>query len=218
MAGYIIYSLDGEKFQQFVEQADDATLATFADIFSQTMDEYYDEFEKDDPLRDWPVDPGELAPKLKQRLTSPDWYEGFSNTGKAVWESSLQNLCMDDTKLLGFDCESDGVYWDVIDLIRAHHGIKPNAVTDLEISHFGMRPYRYTPDSSLQEDFYSWHPNHSMHEAADVARILEQVKAAKSAVMNSDDENAKEEYEEELVPALEKVAASKRVLFIGVDT
>lgn len=36
--------------------------------------------------------------------------------------------------------------------------------------------------------------------------------------MSSDDDNAKQEFEDELVPALDKLVQGNRVLFVSVDT
>jgi hypothetical protein len=125
---------------------------------------------------------------------------------------------MDESNQMGFRVDSDGVYWHVIELIQSHHRIKPDVITDKIVSQFGSRPFGYVPVPGKNPDFYSWYPNHSMHTPDEVRRLLEEIQAAESAVMNSKDENAKREYEEELIPAVSQIVKDGRMLFISVDT
>ena len=92
---------------------------------------------------------------------------------------------------LGFQVESDGVYWDVIEVAFQHHRLRPNRITNDGLSHFGTRPYRYHADPKTTPSFDDWHANHSMHTPEEVQQIL---------------------------PAPEKVARSGRMLYISVDT
>ncbi len=86
MAGYIIYSLDWDCFDQFVKQPAETQLLAFADLFSQAVENDYDEFEEGDPVKNWPVEPEALSPQLKAILSQNDWYRGLSDTGKSILE------------------------------------------------------------------------------------------------------------------------------------
>ena len=219
MAGYIIYSLDWNRFEQFVKQPTDQQLLAFADLFSQAVEADFDELDEEDPVKNWPVEPEELAPHLKAVLSQDNWYGGFSDAGKQVFERTLQNFCMEGEHEMGFDVESDGVYWDVIELICAHHGVRAETITDKAISHFGNRPFRYVPERGREtRDFWQWNPMHSMQTPEEVRQLLAEIREAEQTVLDSGREDAIRDYEDELVPAVTNVAEKNRVLFIGVDT
>ncbi len=77
MAGYCVYSLDWDKFQNFVNNPSRKQLLKFAEIISDGLDGG-DEFEEDDPVHDWPSDPEELCDLVKERLSRSDWYVDLS--------------------------------------------------------------------------------------------------------------------------------------------
>jgi hypothetical protein len=147
MAGYIIYSLDWDKVQKFVERPTPGQLAAFASRLRDGLEEY--EFEEGDPLRSWPTKPKALAPIAAQRLALPDWYGDLSATGKAVWESAVFGACMEDEDLdLGFRADNDGIYWDVMELAWKQLGVVPGQISDVVVSAFGYRPFRYHPETT----------------------------------------------------------------------
>ncbi|MBI3464403.1 MAG: hypothetical protein HY000_15305, partial [Planctomycetes bacterium] len=78
MAGYIIYSLDWDKFRRFVEQPTKQQLLAFADLLSDEFDRHRREFNKGDPVSKWPSDRESLAKIAAQRLALPDWYGDLS--------------------------------------------------------------------------------------------------------------------------------------------
>lgn len=218
MAGYFIYSLDGKKFQKFVARPAREQLLLLAERVSDTMDEYDNQLDDGSVMADWPSDPEALVPILQERLASDDWYAGFSDTEKDVFEISLRGFWQAEENGLGFRVDSDGVYWDVIEMIANHHGVRPNESSEKAISRFGKAPYRYHRPPGKTRGANAWFPYQSMHMPDEVRQLLEEVKAAEDTVMQGDDQNAREEYEEQLLPALEQVAAEGRVLLIVVDT
>jgi hypothetical protein len=146
MAGYIIYSLDWGKFQGFVERPTPGQLAAFASLLCDGLEEY--EFDEGDPLRAWPTKAKALAPIAAGRLALPDWYGDLSATGKAVWEGAIFGACMEGGGIdLGFRADNDGVYWDVMELAWKQLGVVPGQISDVALSAFGCRPYRYHPET-----------------------------------------------------------------------
>ena len=74
MAGYIIYSLDWGKFQQFVERPTPDQLATFASRLCDGLEEY--EFDEGDPMRTWPTKAKALAScEVEGEQTGEPWKE-----------------------------------------------------------------------------------------------------------------------------------------------
>lgn len=144
MAGYIIYSLDWGKFQQFVEHPTRGQLAAFASLLCDGFEEYDGEFDEGDPVLAWPTDAKMLAPVAARRLALPDWYDDLSATGKSLWEGAVVNASMNCDEIdLGFRMDNEGVYWDVIQLAWKHLGVVPGQISDVALSAFGKRPFRY---------------------------------------------------------------------------
>jgi hypothetical protein len=46
---------------------------------------------------------------------------------------------------VGFRVDSDGVYWDVIEMAWKKLGVVPKVISNVAMSAFGTRPYRYHP-------------------------------------------------------------------------
>jgi len=142
MAGYMIYSLDWGKFQQFVNSPTPGQLAVFAGRLCDGLEEY--EFEEGDPVRAWPTKAKALVPIAAKRLAMADWYGDLSSTGKALWEGTIFGACMDGEGIdLGFRADNDGTYWDVMELAWKQLGVVPGQISDVALSAFGYCPYRY---------------------------------------------------------------------------
>ena len=223
MAGYGLCSLDADKFLKFVANPTNEQLLQLAEIASEHIDEFDDEdYEEDSQvLTQWPVDPEELVPILRERLAGDDWYAGLADHEKDAFEYIIGSFLMEEGHGVGYEPEREldaFVYWDVIRIIRKFHDIPSDKVTDKIISRFGMTPYRGMPDQSKVLGLETWAPMHSLHLPEDVKKLREEVLAAEEAVMNSDDENAKQEYEDVLVPMLDRLVASGRILLVEVDT
>jgi hypothetical protein len=290
MAGYIIYSLDWGKFQKFVERPTPGQLAAFATRLCDGLDEY--EFAEGDPLRAWPTNAKKLAPIAAKRLLLPDWYGDLSPGGRAMWESAVIGVCMGCEEVdVGFRQDSDGVYFDVLELAWKQLGVVPGQISDVALSAFGYRPYRFhaptdptktrkeydkeqvetrkkikeaqefvdelledtkksktAPDPKKMMDevkegeagsimsmlkglfadveegggeateLGEWYPAHSMHTPEEVQKMLAELRSVESAVLKAKKKDVREDYEEELMPALTSVAEDGRMLFIQVDT
>lgn len=215
MAGYHIYSLSWARFRRFVDDPTPAQLRAFAELVSEGLDEADGDFEADDPLRDWPSDPAELAPIVRGRLGRPDWYGDLSYPGKVLWQHALYTFC-DEThaRELGFRVESDPVYWDVIDSARGHYGDFRRPDPGLALARFGERPFRYEPPAGTEGESFR---NHSMHPPQEVVRLRDELRAAEPTVRAAARPSVPAQFDI-LLPAVARVARGRRLLFIGVDT
>jgi hypothetical protein len=288
MAGYFIYSLDWGKFQQFVERPTPGQLAAFARFLGDGLQEY--EFDEADPMRAWPTKAKALAPIAAKRLALPDWYGDLSATGKAVWEGAIFGACMDCEEIdVGFRADNDGVYFDVIELAWKQLGVVPGQISDVALSAFGYRPYRYRPEpkpaktrkehekeeaerrqalteakgfidellndtkkvkaapdpNKMMEELKEgksdsimkalmgafddvqegggthleeWQPMHSIHAPDEVRNMLAELRSVESAIQKAKKKDVRQQYEEDLLPAITSVADEGRMLFIQVDT
>jgi hypothetical protein len=216
MAGYLIYSLDWPKFSALVERPTPAQLATLARRLGDEREELDGEFEEGDPILSWPQAAKALAPIVAERLARPDWYGDLSPAGKQLWETAFYVTCMRSKKLgVGFRVDSDGVYWDVINLITGRLGDRPETPGKSAMSRFGTVPFRYHPPGRRPS---GWTPMHSMHPPDEVRRMLAELRSVAPAVAAAEDPDVREQFTEELLPAVERVAADGRLLFIQVDT
>ena len=218
MAGFVIYSLDWPKFRQFVESPTPKQLKLLAGELAAELEELDGEFEEDDPILEWPTNAKSLAATVANRLALPDWYGDLSRVGKELWDTTFYGACMNCDDLdIGFRVDSDGVYWDVIETARAALGVAPNQVTSVAMSTFGTRPFRYHPPANRKTKFGDWSPMHSMHPPEEVQRMVQELESIKPAIDASDDE-VRRQYQEDLLPALTKIAKDGRMLFIQVST
>lgn len=252
MAGYIIYSLDWDKFRKFVERPTPGQLAALGNLLSEGLEAEKGEFDEDDPVVTWATDSGGLAQIAANRLAMPDWYGDLTTPGKNLWQGAIFEACMDcDDIDVGFRVDSDGVYWDVIELAWKQLGVVPGQISDVALSAFGTRPYRYHSPakkvksreqpgkdeadrrsslaaiSGMLRRFFEtfkkvlgsqWEPMHSMHAPDEVQKMLSELQSLKSAMHNAREEDVQQQYEEELLPAIDSVAADGRMLFIQMDT
>ena len=214
MAGFILYSLDWPQVKQFMESPDEVRLLKLAQLVSDEMDQVDGELDDGDPVASWPADPVELAPVLAQRIALPDWYGDLSDSGKSAWEWGFSAFCSDDD-VFAFEVESDGVYWNIHSEALKHHGLKDDVIGDMEITHFGTRPFRYRQQGKRSFDHY--YPYHSMHTPDEVKKLVEQFSAAESTILSSRYEEVQDDYEE-LMPVLHRLVEANRVLYVSVDT
>jgi hypothetical protein len=213
---YFLYSLDWTKFQKFLESPTAKQLAAFSDALADGYDDEYDEFDEDDPIHEWFKDKKATAAVIKSRLAMPDWYSDLSYMGKGLWEPAI--CTMAHSKEFGFKSHSNGIYWDVIEVARKHHKVPVNAINNLAISQFGTRPLRYVPNPKKRVSLSDWHPTHSMHTPNETVQMLNELEDAGTFITSSDRQGAREDYENELMPALDSIVKAKRMLYVSVDT
>lgn len=217
MAGYVIYSLDSHKFRELIERPTSIQLAILAQGLAGEREDMDGEFDEDDPILHWPVDAESLAPVVAERLARTDWYLDLSAQGRDLWETSFYVTCMNEVDLdIGFRAESDGVYWDVIGMIVKQLGDRPEFPGKSAMSRFGTVPFRYHPPAKRRSE--NWSPMHSMHTPEEVQRMLVELRSVALVIEAAKDPNVRQQFIEELLPAVERVAAEGRLLFIQVDT
>jgi hypothetical protein len=217
MAGYIIYSLDWDRFRAMVEHPTSAQIAILAQGLDGERENLDGEFDEGDPILYWPTDADALARVVAERLARADWYGDLSEQGRQLWESAFYVACMSEEALgLGFRVDSDGVYWDVINLIVERLGDRPETPGKSAMSRFGTVPFRYHPPARPRSSY--WTPMHSMHTPDEVQRMLAELRSVAPAAEAARDEDVRQQFAEELLPAVERVAADRRLLFIQVDT
>jgi hypothetical protein len=240
MAGYIIYSLDADKFQSFVNNPTHKQLLAFAGLISDGLDDNDGAFDDGDPVQDWPSEPEELCPLVKGRLARPDWYGDLSDVASDIWCNAVFSFCCQtQPKEVGFRVDNDGVYWDVIELAWKQLKVDQDQISpDVALSAFGKRPYRYHPSAEVAKsrpieandeddddegededdyDFEDWAPMHSMHSPEEVQKMLEELKAVGPAIGSSRNKQAIGDYDA-LIQVLEKLSRENRMLFVQVDT
>jgi hypothetical protein len=218
MAGYIIYSLDWLKFSAMIERPTPAQLTILAQGLVEERANLDGEFDEDDPVLGWPTDADSLAPVVAERLARADWYGDLSEQGSELWESAFYVTCMRAEDLgIGFRVDSDGVYWDVINLIVQRLGDQPETPGKSAMSRFGTVPFRCLTPPRQRHTSY-WTPMHSMHPPDEVQRMVAELRSVGPAIEAAKDRDVREQFTEELLPAVERVAADGRLLFIQVDT
>jgi hypothetical protein len=218
-AGYVIYSLDWNRFRDMVERPTPQQLKLLAKMLADEREGLEGEFDDDDPILEWPEDANSLIPIVTQRLALPDWYSDLSDVGKQLWEGAIFRACMDCEKLgLDFQVDSDGVYWDVIEIANQLLRAAPHPSGETALSAFGTRPFRYYPPTTRKGRSAEYDPMHSMHTPGEVHRMRIELRSIAEGMAAADDADAREEYTNELMPALERIADEGRMLFIQVDT
>ena len=219
MAGYVLYSLDWDRFQSLVNNPTRKQLLKFAELISDGLDEHDGKFEDGDPVHDWPSEPLELCDLVKDRLARPDWYGDLSDVGKDVWCNAIFNFCSSTKRdAVGCRVEHDGIYWDVLELARKLLKLSPNRFSpDVVLSAFGERAYRYHPLTEVAGDFFYWRPLHSMHTPGEVRTMLEELGSIGPAIENATDKRAVRDYDS-LISVLEKLDKQRRMLFVQADT
>lgn len=227
-AGYIIYSLDAGKFRAFIERPTNEQLTALGRLMQGGLEEWEGEFDDGDPVAEWPTDPKALAPIAAKRLAQSDWYGDLSQVAKTLWEGVIFGACMKHKPIdVGFRQDDEGIYWDVIKIARKHLGVPANTINDTALSTFGTRPFRFFPaPKAKKKGWFSfgsgsddeWTPMHSMHAPDEVQKMQAELKAAGPAIKAAKNDEAREQYEENLMPALETIVQDGRMLFVQVDT
>jgi hypothetical protein len=219
VAGYVLYSLDWDRFQGLVNNPTRKQLLKFSELISNGLHRHDREIQDGDPVHDWPSEPVELCDLVKDRLARLDWYGDLSNVGKDIWCSAVFSFCSSTGRdAVGFRVEHDGIYWDV--LVLAHKLLKlpPNRFSpDVALSAFGERAYRYHPPTDVAADFFAWRPTHSMHTPDEVRTMLAELRSIGLAIENTTDKQAVRGYDS-LISVLEKLDKQRRMLFVHVDT
>jgi hypothetical protein len=233
MAGYILYSLDWDKFQEFVNNPTDKQLLGVAKLITEGLGGDDDEFDEELPPRAWPNDRGKTRDLVKERLARPDWYGDLSEVDKSAWSSAISGFCSGPGgKTVGFRVDNNGIYWTALDLAWKQLNVPPDQIVPgVALSTFGRRPFRYfapaepqdrqaarldDDDDELVDDYGLW-TMHSMHTPDDVREMLGELRSVRPTIESARNKDALRDYES-LVSTLEKIEKEGRMLFVQVDT
>jgi hypothetical protein len=128
------------------------------------------------------------------------------------WKWTIPKVrCQYQIVLSEFNGHSNGIYWDVIEVSQKHHKAPVNTIKNLAISQFGARPLRYLPEPKTRADLSDWFP-------VETVQMLKELEDAGTSIASSDRQGARQDYENELMPALESIVKAKRMLYVSVDT
>jgi hypothetical protein len=220
MAGYSLSSVDWSKFQTMIMKPSQRQLTTLAQLALKARAIFRSYFAKNDPVLRWPEELKALTQIVAARLSQPDWYSDISDAGKSVWERTIHDACGHRSAGIGMRLEHDGFYWDAIDFLRGQFGIPVNGYDPKRaLSDFGTRPFRFPSEFfKKRRKFGDWCPHHSMHSPEEVQRLLKELQSLAVAVKNSRDAAVQEQYEDDLMPTIKRVAEEGTALLVWVDT
>ena len=222
MAGYFIYSVDWNAFHQLVTKPTDAHVEALAESLDDRYEraiEGMEEEEEDDTLaKSWSSEGENPQEAIRKHLSKSDWYSGLGDYTKRIWSSAIEDLLQDAMEdEFGFRVDSDGIYWDLIELATRKLGNKSDQCA---VARFGRCPYSCAAIEAHEPEewgFQWWDPYHSMHPPDEVKQLIEEFESLSETVQSSNNEHAIRDFEE-LMPALESIAKENRMLYIAVDT
>lgn len=209
MAGYYLYSLDPEVFSQLTTQPTDDQ-ARFA---AQSLLLVLDEFEADalDAAK-LTKDLDTLAPLVKKRLASADWYGDLTYHEAVAWDGMLRQFSNELGKQLnlGFECTSDweSIYWDCA------NAANDQGATMMAEPSFGNSGFRY-----FGKPTSDWNP-FPMYTFYDPQRVQELLAQLDSVApwFHSQGGETEEEFVDGLLIPVRNTATAKRVLWVQTDT
>lgn len=205
MAGYFIYTLDGDAFSKLTTSpTDEQAMALARNIHDRIG-----------TSKAWPKDINALAAAIKARLTQNDWYGDLSPEDAEVWDDVVFSLCGDTGKEvgIGFECSDyESIYWDCAEEAAG------NGAEMLQEPIFGSSGYRFA--GPLAHD-YGYHRIYSIFRADDVQRLLSQLQSVESHFADLPDDGdgcVREQFFEGLLPPVKYAAENNRCIFVQTDT
>ena len=236
MAGYFISAFDWDKFNELLSRPAAKLSEAAADFLKRHPDRR---------LSTFPKDKAKLPAALAEFFTSDDWYGGKPLEDCEAIDSLVDAVVNGRIKAGGLKAKSinDGVYFNLIDLIRGRLAIdqtrsKPRAggtyfkMTGTEnqgmpeFQAFGGRPFRhptydleaaanYNPYEEDEERYISMY---SIHSPEQVGELLRTAEAAAPLLEGLGDEEILEEYQQQLVAPLRKALKEKQAIYVTTDT
>lgn len=213
MAGYHIYSLDADVFQQLTTTPTIEQCLILAKPIVKDLGDLLEEYEgvtAADAAK-WPRKPAAMAESIQQRLSSQDWFADFTLGDVLIWNTILRQLDDKPGEKLGIDfqCENDGfLYWDAAK-IAAQHGAPMMAEPK-----FGNSRFRYfgrARDGGEEFSFYV---------PAQVQQLLQQLELAVPHFETLPEEEGgdRDQFFDGLLEPVRKIAAAGRVMWVQTDT
>lgn len=205
MAGYFIYSLDGNAFEQLTSNPTDEHATIIAGALAELVD----------GSEQFPEDITALATAIKSRLASADWYADLDEEDAEIWDDFVFMLTdeLGEQLNIGFECtDYESIYWDC-----AEECVK-QGVALLSEPTFGSSGFRFHGELSYD---YGYHRIYSIFEPATVRTLAEQLTAVKSHFENlPDDEegSVSEQFMNGLLTPILDAAERGRYIFVQTDT
>jgi hypothetical protein len=214
MAGYYIYSLDADAFEQLTASPTREQALVLADSILDGLEDALEEYGDDqaaDPSK-WPLDRKSLADRIQKRLASADWYADLTYGDAAIWDDMLHNLQDEPGEKLGIDfqCENDGfLYWDAA-AIAARHGAPMMAEPK-----FGNSGFRYSGKSKGDIDLM-----YSFYLPAQTQILLKQLEKAVPhfETLPDDEDGDRDQFFRGLLEPAKRIVEAGRVMWVQTDT
>ncbi|NNJ25093.1 hypothetical protein [Alienimonas chondri] len=214
MAGYFIYSLDGDAFTQLVTEPTDAQARALAE---HLLSEDY----RDDTAKvGWPTELAPLADLVKTRLAKADWYGDLTEGQADVWDNLVHSFAHEPGEACGLDFECtdyESIYWDCAEFAAA------NGAPLMEEKTFGCSGFRCPPEKRSQLERY-----YHLMTPAETRTLHEQLKAVEPhaaalpgfnpKAMDDDDESVATQFFLGLYNPVADIAARGRALYVQLDT
>ena len=205
MAGYFIYTLDANAFNQLASNPTDEQATIIANELAESVDGS-DQF---------PENPAALAAAIKTRLASADWYANLDEDDAEIWDEFVFSLCdeVGEQLKIGFECSDyESIYWDC-----AEECVK-QGVEMLKEPTFGSSGFRFHGELSHE---FGYHRIYSIFDPANVKKLAEQLTAVKphfDSLPGDEEGSVKEQFLAGLLAPVEDAANRGRYLFVQTDT
>jgi len=231
MAGYHLSSLDWPVFQKFVKTPSEQQLERLSKALDRRHKKVRSDLDENDIAHAWSRKNAKHEAAILAQFKLDDWYSNLSDDAKSIWEGGIFDVCTH--KDFKFRSEQTMVYWSVI--IIAGDDARSKSKTAAALSRFGECPYRFTTQAKAEppsveqiletpsdewDDSYfpGWQPYHSLHTPDEVRLMIAELEAAEATVEASGDQQAIGDYENELLPALDRIAKAGRMLLVEAET
>jgi hypothetical protein len=207
MAGYFIYTLDGDAFSQLTTAPTHEQAAALA--------RHIHERAAKSKSKVWSKDVDALTTAVKTRLAMADWYADLSDEDAELWDSVVFSLCgeVGEEIGIGFQCSDyESIYWDCAEE-TAEQGVEL-----MQEPKFGSSGYRFFGE--LSHDF-GYHRIYGIHDSAVVQELLTQlikVEPYFTSLADDGEGSVREQFTQGLLAPVKYAAENGRVLFVQTDT
>ncbi|QDT14541.1 hypothetical protein [Alienimonas californiensis] len=213
MAGYFLYSLDGDAFTQLVTAPTDAQARALAEpLLAENRGEL--------ARVGWPTDLDELTAFVKARLAAADWYGDLSDEQAELWDAVVWSFRSEPGAAcgLGFECtDYESIYWDCAEFCEEH------GAPALGEPAFGNRGFRCPPS---EPGLGGYDRMYRLYLPAEVAALHEQLRAVEPHAAALSDRDPEDDEDESLggqfflglYGPVADARARGRALFVQTDT
>jgi hypothetical protein len=214
MAGYFLYSLDGNVFSQLTTSPTRPQALALADAVLDELQGMIDDFLKPEETSIWSTSREALAEVIQTRLGLSDWYSDLVHGDAVIWEYIIGSLDDKAGKKIGirYKCENDGyLYWDA-PRMAAERG-----ATLMAAAQFGHSGFRYF---GVPSNKYSSFPMYSMWTADQTRELLSQLEAVTPyfSTLPDGEGSDRDQFFKGLLEPVQRVVRQNRILWVQTDT